>query len=87
MATTPKWKLQAGLINVTAWENKGKRQDGQEFEYTSFKAQRSYKKTPESDWIRESINLRINELPKLAALLEKMYLEAITAGKEQEEGQ
>lgn len=67
----PEKKFRAGVISATIWKNAGKTKDGQETEYSTVSFERGYK-DKEGNW-KSTNSLRINDLPRAAAVLMKAY--------------
>lgn len=69
---SPKYKFSAGPIKVTVWENKSVK-DEKEVTYSTITLERVYMDKV-GDW--QSTNIfRLNDLPKVNALLNKVYQE------------
>jgi hypothetical protein len=67
----PEKKFRAGAISVTVWKNQGKGKDGDEVEYQTISIERNYKDKAGA-W-QTTNSMRINDLPKASAALQKAY--------------
>ena len=76
----PEIKERAGAISVTVWKNVHKTSEGVEFDNYSFNVERGYK-DKDGKW-QSTTALRLNDVPKAIALLQKTYNEAIQKVKE-----
>ena len=77
----PQKKFRAGAISVTIWENAAKK-DGIDTSYNTISIERAYK-DKNNAWQTTS-SLRINDLPKVALMLEKAYESLILSDKTSE---
>lgn len=66
----PEKKFRAGAVSATIWKNKGKKANGEEFEYSTISIDRNYKDG--EDW-KTSNSFRVNDLPKLGAVADLAY--------------
>ncbi|HLD12987.1 MAG TPA: hypothetical protein VJB87_05360 [Candidatus Nanoarchaeia archaeon] len=81
----PLKKFRIGAYEGVIWENK-KEKDGTEYSYQTVTLQRSYKKKDEDTWRTEVINqIRVNDLGKLKAILDKLQDYLYFEAKEEEE--
>lgn len=92
MANQPVKKYRISNWEGVVWDNKKKVAEGVEVGYKTITLSRSYKKKDEDLWRNEAINnIRLNDLGKLKAILDKLqeflYFEARQQGKEEEEGE
>ena len=67
----PEKKFRAGGISATIWVNKAKQANGTEGEYKTVSLERSYT-DKEGKW-QSTQTLRVNDVPKAAAALQKAY--------------
>ena len=67
----PAMKLSAGPIKATVWNNHSRNKEGEQTEYSTITLERVYK-DKEDAWQSTNI-LRVSDLPKAKALLEKIY--------------
>jgi len=67
----PEKKFRAGAISATVWKNTGQTKEGNETEYKTVSFERSYK--DKNDEWKKTSSLRLNDLPKAAAVLSKAY--------------
>ena len=77
----PQETYRAGTVTLTVWKNKVKDQKGNERDMLSFQLNKRYK--DKDEW-KDSKSLNIGDLPKVAALMNKAYYDAITKGKDDE---
>lgn len=87
MANQPTKKFRISTWEGVVWDNK-KTINGGEIEYKTVTISRSYKKKDENVWRSEVINnIRLNDLGKLRAILDKLqdylYFEAREQDKEE----
>jgi hypothetical protein len=68
---SPEKKFRAGAISATVWLNKGQRDNGEETEFRTIAVDRNYT-DKEGKW-HSTNSLRVNDLPKLQAVLRKAY--------------
>ncbi|GEM_PF-3207994 len=66
----PEKKFQAGTISITVWKNSVLK-DGKQLEYRTISVGRSYKKN--GAWQNSTASVRVNDLPKLSAMLDEAY--------------
>ena len=71
----PEFKLRAGSVALTVWNNELKNNSGESTGYKTVTITRAYK-TKNGDW-KNTTSLRMNDLPKLILLLTKAYEEAV----------
>ena len=71
MTNVPEKKFRAGAISVTVWKNKGQGHNGEEVEYQTISIDRNYK-DKNGEW-QSTNSLRVNDLPKASAALQKAY--------------
>ena len=64
-------KFRIGAISASVWNNTGKKDDGQPFEYKSVTFERSYK-DKDGEW-KTTNSLKLNDLPKATLVLNKAY--------------
>lgn len=67
----PEKKFSTGAISATVWRNEGKTKDGESTEFQTVTLQRRYQ-DKEGNW-QSTANLRVNDLPKAALVLQKAY--------------
>jgi hypothetical protein len=67
----PEKKFRAGAISATVWVNKGQRSNGEEAEFKTIAIDRNY--TDKDGKWHSTNSLRVNDLPKLQAVLRKTY--------------
>ncbi|MBI2667090.1 hypothetical protein HYX13_05765 [Candidatus Woesearchaeota archaeon] len=67
----PEKKFRAGGISATIWVNKAKQANGVEGEYKTVSLERSYT-DKEGKW-QSTQTLRVNDVPKAAAALQKAF--------------
>ena len=67
----PEKKFRAGGVSATIWVNKGHAQTGADTEYKTVSLERSYT-DKEGKW-QSTSTLRVNDVPKAAAALQKAY--------------
>ena len=67
----PAIKMSAGPIKATVWNNHSTNKDGEQTEYSTITLERVYK-DKEDSWQSTNI-LRVSDLPKAKALLERIY--------------
>ncbi len=68
----PVKKFRAGAVSATVWNNPGKEFDGKEAAtYSTISLERSYK-DKDGAW-KTTNSLRINDLPKVAVVVNKAY--------------
>lgn len=79
----PANKYKYGSISITLWENKGKTKDGREYSFKTCQYQRGYKDV-KGQWANTT-TLRVNDIPKVIAGLQKAYEEMISTDNENEE--
>ncbi|MEK6904731.1 MAG: hypothetical protein AABW87_04020 [Nanoarchaeota archaeon] len=88
MANQPIKKFRISNWEGVVWDNK-KTMNGVEMQYKTATISRSYKKKDEDIWRSEVINnIRLNDIPKMQAILNKLqdflYFEAREMAKEEE---
>lgn len=71
LGNLPERKIRAGAISATVWLNKGQKPTGEESEYRTISLERSYKDQG-GEW-KSSNSLRISDVPKAIAALQKAY--------------
>src|SRR3989338_4293000 len=71
LGNLPERKIRAGAISATVWLNKGQKENGEESEYRTVSLERSYKDKG-GEW-KNSNSMRINDVPKAIAALQKVY--------------
>ena len=91
MANQPIKKYRISNWEGVVWDNK-KTMNGVEMQYKTATVSRSYKKKDEDIWRSEVINnIRLNDIPKLRIILDKLqdflYFEARELEKEKEEAE
>ncbi len=91
MANQPIKKYRISNWEGVVWDNK-KTMNGVEMQYKTATVSRSYKKKDEDIWRSEVINnIRLNDIPKLRIILDKLqdflYFEAREQEKEKEEAE
>lgn len=89
MANQPIKKFRISNWEGVVWDNK-KEINGTEIEYKTVTISRSFKKKGENLWRNEAINnIRLNDIPKMRIILDKLqdflYFEARELEKEEEE--
>ena len=89
MANQPIKKFRISNWEGVVWDNK-KEINGTEIEYKTVTISRSFKKKGENLWRNEVINnIRLNDIPKMRIILDKLqdflYFEARELEKEEEE--
>ena len=67
----PVKKFKAGAVESSIWNNKGKREDGTEYDMRSATIERRYK--DKDDKWQGTSSFRMNDLPKLALCATKTY--------------
>ena len=90
MANQPVKKYRISNWEGVVWDNKKKLSNGVEVGYKTITVSRSYKKKDEEIWRNEVINnIRLNDIGKLRAILDKLqdflYFEA--RQQEEDEGE
>jgi len=90
MANQPVKKYRISNWEGVVWDNKKKLSNGVEVGYKTITVSRSYKKKDEDIWRNEVINnIRLNDIGKLQAILDKLqdflYFEA--RQQEEDEGE
>jgi hypothetical protein len=81
----PVKKFRAGAVSATVWDNPGKEFDGKEpTTYSTISLERSYK-DKDGSW-KTTNSLRINDLPKVAVVVNKAY-EYLVLNNSAEEGE
>ncbi|MEK6904356.1 MAG: hypothetical protein AABW87_02065 [Nanoarchaeota archaeon] len=71
-ANLPLKKFRIGTYEAVIWDNK-REKNGVEFSFKTVTLQRSYKKKDEDVWRSEVINnVRMNDLGKIKAILDKV---------------
>ena len=88
MANQPIKKFRISNWEGVVWDNK-KTMNGVEIQYKTVTLSRSYKKKDEGIWRSEVINnIRLNDIPKMRIILDKLqdflYFEAREQEKEEE---
>lgn len=74
----PVAKYRHGSVSVSKWANEGEK-DGNKFQFMTFSVQRSFQK--DDTWVNApskehpTLNLRVNDIPKLIAALQEAYNE------------
>lgn len=63
--------FRAGAVNVSVWKNAGKEIDGKEMSYNTISLERRYK-DKDGTW-KSTNSMRINDLPRAAAAINKAY--------------
>lgn len=79
LGNLPERKIRAGAISATVWLNKGQKENGEESEYRTVSLERAYKDKG-GEW-KSSNSLRVNDVPKAVAALQKVY-EAIVLNEQ-----
>jgi len=90
MANQPVKKYRISNWEGVVWDNKKKLSNGVEVGYKTITVSRSYKKKDEEIWRNEVINnIRLNDIGKLRAILDKLqdflYFEARQQEEDEEE--
>ena len=90
MANQPVKKYRISNWEGVVWDNKKKLSNGVEVGYKTITVSRSYKKKDEEIWRNEVINnIRLNDIGKLQAILDKLqdflYFEARQQEEDEEE--
>src|SRR3989338_5487747 len=90
MANQPVKKYRISNWEGVVWDNKKKLSNGVEVGYKTITFSRSYKKKDEEIWRNEVINnIRLNDIGKLRAILDKLqdflYFEARQQEEDEEE--
>lgn len=67
----PEKKFKAGGISATVWLNKSQTKNGQAMQYKTVVIERSYKDN-NNEW-KNTKSFRVNDLPKVALLINKAY--------------
>ncbi len=78
----PEKKFRAGALSVTVWKN-NQTKDGKSFDYNTVSVERGYK-DPSGKW-QNSKSLRVNDLPKVAMLLNEAFRSLVLNGTQQDE--
>ncbi|MFH1592849.1 MAG: hypothetical protein ABIB47_05790 [Candidatus Woesearchaeota archaeon] len=91
MANQPTKKFRISNWEGVVWDNK-KEMNGTEIQYKTVTLSRSYKKKGEDIWRNEVINnIRLNDIAKIRAILDRLqdflYFEAREQEKEAEENE
>ncbi|MBI4450689.1 hypothetical protein HY642_01825 [Candidatus Woesearchaeota archaeon] len=76
----PEAKFSTGAIAATVWKNQGKSKTGQPTEYRTITLERRYQK--DNEW-QSTHQLRVNDLPKAALVLQKAYEYLLFRGDEE----
>ena len=79
----PEKKFQAGTVSITVWKNSTLK-DGKQVEYRTISLGRSYKKN--GAWQNSTASMRVNDLPKLSAMIDEAYKYLILNTKQEQEG-
>jgi hypothetical protein len=79
--TKPVAKFQAGVVQASVWENIAS-VDGKEQKFHTISFQRSYK-DKEDKW-QNTNTMRVNDLPKLALVIEEAYKTLVLDDKSEE---
>jgi hypothetical protein len=77
----PEKKFSTGAISATVWKNTGTSKDGKPFESHSVSLQRRYKDKT-GQW-QTTNSLRLNDLPKVALVVEEAYKYLVLNGREE----
>lgn len=67
----PEKKFSTGVISATVWKNIGVTKTGEQREFRTVSLQRRY--TDKNGTWKSTSNLRVNDLPKAALVLNKAY--------------
>ena len=67
----PVGKYKNGAIELTVWENTGKKTDGNNYSFYSYNLVRNYKDS-EDNW-QKSTSFKTADLPRIVSLLQKAY--------------
>jgi hypothetical protein len=67
----PEKKFRAGAVSATVWLNKGTKITGEESEYRTISIERSY--TDKTGNWQKTNSMRVNDLPKATAVLQKAF--------------
>ncbi|MGM5485022.1 MAG: hypothetical protein ACQEP1_04080 [Nanobdellota archaeon] len=70
MNNTPEKKFVASPVSATIWKNKSEK-DGKEFSFETVSLERNFK-DKNGEW-KSTSNMRVNDLPKAALVLNKAY--------------
>ncbi|MEK6867916.1 MAG: hypothetical protein AABX98_03780 [Nanoarchaeota archaeon] len=82
----PVKKFRAGAVSATVWNNPGKEFDGKEAgTYNTVSLERSYK-DKDGAW-KTTSSLRLNDLPKVAVVVNKAYEFLVLNKESTEEGE
>lgn len=68
--TKPEKKFKVGVLSISVWKNATVK-DGKTVEYRSISLGRSYKKN--GAWQNSTASLRVNDLPKIAVMIDEAY--------------
>jgi len=71
----PKEKYRAGGISISAWDNKRKNKDGEEFTVESFSLQKQY--TEDGKEWKDTNSYTVGELSQLRTMIDKVLSERI----------
>jgi len=86
MANQPVKKYRISNWEGVVWDNKKKLSNGVEVGYKTITVSRSYKKKEEDIWRNEVINnIRLNDIGKLQAILDKLQDFLYFEARQQEE--
>jgi len=86
MANQPVKKYRISNWEGVVWDNKKKLSNGVEVGYKTITVSRSYKKKDEEIWRNEVINnIRLNDIGKLRAILDKLQDFLYFEARQQEE--
>lgn len=81
----PVKKFRAGAVSATVWSNPGKPFEGMEREYNTISLERCYK-DKDGAW-KTTSSLRLNDLPKVAVVVNKAYEYLVLNKESTEEGE
>jgi hypothetical protein len=79
----PEKEFRTGAIRAAVWRNSRKAPDGREFEALSVRVERRYQ-DKDGNW-QSTSSFRLNDLPRLALVVQKAYEYAVLADGEAEE--
>lgn len=80
-STKPVSKFQAGVVQASVWENTAS-VDGVEKKFFTISFQRSYK--DKDDKWQNTTSMRVNDLPKLALVIQEAYKTIVLDDKSEE---
>jgi hypothetical protein len=65
-------EFRSGAMTISIWKNESVNEKNETYEYNSVQFKKQYLDTKDNQW-KPTNSLRINDLPKLSALLDEAY--------------